>query len=154
MKSLGGKMKTRWAAAFCLIMVLSVSLGGMTSAASPPATAGPREIQVTARDNGRAVDLKGEMLVVKLESNPSTGYGWQVQGAGSGLLRQVDATEWLPDTPGKLGGSGAQILRFAAVGKGQARPGSTWSMPAPGRPPLHQPSPSRWRCAWPSPPGM
>jgi predicted secreted protein len=120
MKSLRGKMKTRWTAAFCLIMVLVVSLGGMTSAASPAAGAGPLEIQVTERDNGRAVDLNGEVLVLTLESNPSTGYGWQVRGLDAGILRQLDVTEWLPDTQGKLGGSGRQVLRFAAVGRGRA----------------------------------
>ena len=52
-------MKTRWSAAFCVIMVLLISLAGMTSAASPPAGAGPLEIQVTQLDHGRAVDLHG-----------------------------------------------------------------------------------------------
>jgi C1A family cysteine protease len=116
----GGKMKSRWTAAFCLMMVLLVSLGGVTSAALAPAGAGPQEIQVTERDNGRAVDLNGEVLVLNLESNPSTGYGWQAAGLDAQILRQVDATEWVPNTPGKLGGSGTQVLRFAAVGKGQA----------------------------------
>jgi C1A family cysteine protease len=113
-------MKTRWTAVLCLIMVLVVSLGGVSSAASPAVGAGPPELQVTERENGRAVDLNGEVLVLTLESNPSTGYGWQVQGQGSGLLRQLEATEWLPDTQGKLGGAGTQVLRFAAVGKGRA----------------------------------
>jgi C1A family cysteine protease/PKD repeat protein len=114
-------MKTRWSAVFCLIMVLLLSLGGMTSAASPQAGAGPLEIQVTERENGRAVDLNGEVLVLNLASNPSTGYGWQVRGLDTRILRQLDATEWLPDTPGKLGGPGTEVLRFAAVGKGRAR---------------------------------
>jgi C1A family cysteine protease/predicted secreted protein len=137
MKILGDKTKTRWTAAFCLIMVLLVSLGGMTYAASPQVSDGPPEIQVTERDNGRAVDLDGEVLVLGLESNPSTGYSWQVQGPGSGILRQLDATEWLPHTQGKLGGSGTQVLRFAATGKGRAtlhlvyaRPWETAAAPA------------------------
>jgi predicted secreted protein len=136
MKSLGGKMKTRWTAAFCLIIVLVVSLGSMTSAATPP-SAGPLEIQVTERDNGQAVDLNGEVLVLTLESNPSTGYGWQVRGLDARIVRQLDVTEWLPDTQGKLGGSGRQVLRFAAVGRGRAtlslvyaRPWETAAAPA------------------------
>jgi predicted secreted protein len=120
MKNTGGKMKTRWTAAFCLIMVLLVSLGGMSYAASPPAGTGPQEIQVMERDAGGAVDLNGEVLVLNLESNPSTGYGWQVQGLDSRILRQLDAAEWLPDSQGKLGGTGTQVLRFAAVGEGRA----------------------------------
>ena len=114
-------MKTRWTAAFCLVMVLLISLGSITSAASQPATAGPAEVQVTERDHGRVIDLKGEVLVLKLQSNPSTGYGWQVQGLNQQILRQVGAAEWLPEVSGKLGAPGTQVLRFAAVGKGQAR---------------------------------
>jgi inhibitor of cysteine peptidase len=108
-------------AVFCLIVALLISLGSITSAASPPVAGGPQEIRVTERDNGRAVDLNGQVLVLSLESNPSTGYGWQVRGPGSGILRQLDASEWLPDTPGKLGGSGTEVLRFAAVAKGRAK---------------------------------
>lgn len=112
--------KTRWTAVFCLMMVLLVSLGGMTSAASPSAPAGPTEIQVTERDHGRAVELNGEVLVLNLESNPSTGYGWQVQGLNQRILRQVGNTEWLPNTPSKLGAPGTQVMRFAAVARGRA----------------------------------
>jgi PKD repeat protein/predicted secreted protein len=115
----GGKMKTLWSAAFCLIMVLLLSLGGVTSAAPSPAGAVLQEIQLTARENGQIVDLNGEVLVLNLESNPSTGYGWQVQGLDTQLLRQIGASEWLPDTPGKLGGPGTEVLRFAAIGRGQ-----------------------------------
>ncbi|MBN1642087.1 MAG: protease inhibitor I42 family protein [Anaerolineae bacterium] len=136
MKHIEDKPKPRWITTL-LIVVLLVSLGGMTSAASPPVTAGPQEIQVTERDHGRAVDLKGEVMVVRLESNPSTGYGWQVRGLGTGILRQVGAGEWLPDTPGKLGAPGTEVLRFAAVGKGRAtldlvyaRPWETAAEPA------------------------
>jgi inhibitor of cysteine peptidase len=137
MKSLGGKMKRHWIAAFCLTMVLVVLLGGVTSAATPPAGAGPLELQVTERDNGRAVDLHGEVLVLTLESNPSTGYAWQVQGLDARILRQVGAGEWLPHTQGKLGGSGTEVLRFAAIGQGRAtlslvyaRPWETGAAPA------------------------
>jgi len=117
--------------------MLLVSLGGMSSAASPAAGTDPLEIQVTALDNGRAVDLKGEVLVLKLESNPSTGYSWQAQGLTSSILRQLNAAEWLPNTPDKLGGPGTQVLRFAAIDKGRttlnlvyARP---WQTAAPAQ---------------------
>lgn len=113
-------MKTRWTAAFCLVMVLLVSLGGMTTAASQPAASGPLELQVTEHDNGRAIELKGEVLTINLESNPSTGYGWQVRGLDRNILRQVDAADWISSAPGKLGAPGTQILRFAAIGKGRA----------------------------------
>jgi len=112
-------MKTRWTAAFCLIMVLLISLGGMSTAAQPAAS-GPAEVQVMERDNGRAIDLKGEVLAINLESNPSTGYSWQVRGLNRNILRQVDAAEWISSAPDKFGAPGTQVLRFAGVGKGRA----------------------------------
>ena len=101
------------------LTLLLLILVSSTTMASPPGGAGPSEIQVTERDNARAINLKGEVLVLNLESNPSTGYGWQVQGLNPGILRQLDASEWLPSAPDKLGAPGTQVLRFAAVGKGR-----------------------------------
>jgi C1A family cysteine protease/predicted secreted protein len=120
MRGLRDRVKTHWLTTFCLILALLISLGSISYAASPAAGTGPKEMQVTERDNGGAIDLNGQVLVLKLESNPSTGYGWQVQGLDKRMLRQVDVDEWVPDTPGMLGGSGTQVLRFAGVGKGQA----------------------------------
>jgi predicted secreted protein len=137
MRSLRDKVKAQRITALCLIMVLLVSLGGITYAAPPAPRVGPQEIQVTEGNTGQAVDLSGQVLVLNLKSNPSTGYGWQVRGLDSRTLRQLDASEWLPDVPGQLGGSGTQVLRFAAVGKGQAtlnlvyaRPWESASAPA------------------------
>ena len=120
MRILRGKMKARWMIAFCLIVVLLVMPGGMSFAAPPTPGTGPQEIQVKDLNNGKAVDINGEVLVVHLESNPSTGYSWQVQGLDGRILRQLDGSEWAPDVAGMLGGSGTEALRFAAIGKGRA----------------------------------
>src|SRR5512135_212763 len=120
MRTLRDRVKTHRMMTFCLIMVLLLSLGGTTYAAPPPPGAGPQEIQVAERQTGQAVEINGEVLVLNLASNPSTGYGWQVQGLPPGILRQLDTSEWVPDTPGKLGGSGTEVLRFAGIGKGRA----------------------------------
>ena len=74
---------------------------------------------MTERAAGQAVEINGEVLVVTLASNPATGYGWQAQRLDTRILRQLNTSEWVPDTPGKLGGSGMEVLRFAATSKGQ-----------------------------------
>jgi C1A family cysteine protease len=137
MRSLRDKGKTRWITTFCLIIVLLISLGGITYAAPPAPGAAPQEIKVTERDAGKPVELNGEVLVVELESNPSTGYGWQPWGLDQRILRQMDDGEWAPAIPGKLGAPGTQALRFAAVGKGRttlnlayARPWEKGAAPA------------------------
>jgi C1A family cysteine protease len=110
-------MRTRITVALCLVLVLLASLGGISSLASQlPAAA---EIRVTGQENGRHVQLRGEVLALSLESNPSTGYGWQVRGVDRSVLRQVGAEEWASASPGLLGAPGTQTLRFAGVGRGR-----------------------------------
>ncbi|MBN1660220.1 MAG: protease inhibitor I42 family protein [Anaerolineae bacterium] len=130
-------MKARWNIALCLIVVFLTVLGSAsTLAAQPGAEAGVPEIQVTERDQGRTIDLKGEILALSLESNPATGYGWMVRGANARVVRQV-GEEWIASVPGKLGAPGTQVLRFAGVGKGRTtlnleyrRPWETDTAPA------------------------
>ena len=49
-----------------------------------------KDIQVAARDNGGRVELKpGQVLVVTLESNPSTGYQWEVVAVDTAVLQPI-----------------------------------------------------------------
>jgi inhibitor of cysteine peptidase len=80
-------------------------------------------VQVDDTFNGREVALSAsEMLEVRLSENPSTGHRWtQPEESRSGwtaILRQVDDTfESAGTVPGK---SGTRILRFEAIGAGDA----------------------------------
>ncbi|MCU0485384.1 MAG: protease inhibitor I42 family protein [Anaerolineales bacterium] len=114
------KSKLMLVAVVVLLAAMLFSLGGAASASSAAAGAVPQELQLTEQNDGGVVSLNGEVLVLNLESNPSTGYGWQVQGLDTRLLRQLEATEWKPHVQGKLGGWGTEVLRFAAVARGQA----------------------------------
>ncbi|MBC8262651.1 MAG: protease inhibitor I42 family protein, partial [Anaerolineales bacterium] len=88
--------------------------------AVPPAAPGSEEIRLTEEDNGRLAELgKDQTLVISLESNPSTGYSWQVAEMNQDLLHQVGETEFEQMSP-LLGAPEKQILRFKAVGAGQS----------------------------------
>jgi len=73
---------------------------------------------VTDADKGLAVQLKsGDVLEVRLSSNPTTGYEWYVHPQSTKLLKltgqsQTDATQ-----PG-VGRPIVQIFKFEAKGKG------------------------------------
>jgi len=73
---------------------------------------------VTDADKGLAVQLKtGDVLEVRLNSNPTTGYAWYVHTKSTNLLKltgqsQTDATQ-----PG-VGRPIVQIFKFEAKGKG------------------------------------
>ena len=118
-----------------LLVVMLASLSSMASVSLPPAGSGPQELGFTEQDSGRAVTVKGEVLVLNLESQPSTGYSWQARGLDTRYLRQLEKSEWLPEVEGKLGGAGTQVLRFAAVGKGRTRLDLVYARPwASGQP--------------------
>ncbi len=89
-------------------------------AATPAAAPNSEEIRLTQEDNGRLTELgKDQTLVISLESNPSTGYSWQVAEMNPDVLQQAGETEFEQLSP-LLGAPEKQFLRFRAVGAGQS----------------------------------
>ena len=86
---------------------------GSTKKAAPPT------VTVTDQDNGKDIDLTtGDTLIVKLKSNPSTGYKWTVAGDPS-PLRLAKSTYVKNTQSSKAAGApGVQVLRFNAEGSG------------------------------------
>jgi predicted secreted protein/cell division septation protein DedD len=116
----------------CLVLCLSLlSLPSVlavpavaTSAldAAPPVAAAPNpgEIRLTEEDNGGLAELgEDQVLVISLESNPSTGYSWQVAEIDEDVVQQVGETEFEQLSP-LLGAPEKQILRFRPTGTGQS----------------------------------
>lgn len=94
--------------------LLLVVLG---TACSPPQRA--RAVSLDARDAGRRVELeKGQTLDISLPSNPTTGYGWEVEELDHRVLRQVGESEFKPQS-NLVGAPGVEILHFQPVGAGQ-----------------------------------
>jgi inhibitor of cysteine peptidase len=98
----------------------SLVAGALQTATSAPATkASPPIITITDKDNGKDVDLTtGGTLIVKLTSNPSTGYAWAVSGDPSPL--RLEKTSYVKNSQSaKIAGApGMQVLRFAANASG------------------------------------
>jgi inhibitor of cysteine peptidase len=63
----------------------------------------------------------GNVLIVTLESNPTTGYSWQISQIDDGVLRQEGSPQYIPDSPDsdKVGSGGVEILRFKALATGE-----------------------------------
>jgi len=92
------------------------------------AYSGPQEVKLTAADNGSKLELiKGQVLVITLEANPSTGYTWEIAELDEQVLRQVGEIEFELEKvngygPGGTpwpGTGGVQIIRFEVVNAGQ-----------------------------------
>jgi inhibitor of cysteine peptidase len=81
------------------------------------------EIMLDEKDNGSKIQLsQGEDLTITLDSNPSTGYGWQVAESDEAILQQVGKAEYITSDPAGQplpGQGGKEILRFVSVSPGK-----------------------------------
>jgi C1A family cysteine protease/predicted secreted protein len=127
MKPIGIHANKHVAALLICVTLLLSSLLPFTNtvAAPPPDDPDHGEVKLSAKDDNRQIELKeGQVLVVGLESNPSTGYTWEIEGAKETILRQTGKIVFEPESgppgaPALLGAPGKQILRFEAVAAGQ-----------------------------------
>lgn len=74
------------------------------------------------RDNGRDKTFRaGDVIEIRLPSNPSTGFGWQITGSAPGITPQSGTPTFESDkhAPSMAGGGGTQVFRFAASGAGR-----------------------------------
>jgi len=118
--------------ATCFVFCVSLLLLGDVLASPPVArptleltptavvTSGLKELRLTDENDGYRAELgSDQVLVVSLESNPSTGYSWEVADINPKVLHQVGKTEFEQMSP-LLGAPERQTLRFKVVGAGQS----------------------------------
>jgi len=83
----------------------------------------PEEVNVDEEDDGSQVELEqGQILVVTLKSNPTTGYRWEVVETQESILEQMGEAEFKPSQTGEpplVGAGGWEIFRFKAISAGQ-----------------------------------
>ena len=98
-----------------------IVLAGRLFERFPPA--GSEEVNVNEQDNGCKINLKQEQLVVvTLQSNPTTGYRWELIDNQDSILEQIGEAEFKPsDAPAvpPIGDGGCEIFHFMAANKGQ-----------------------------------
>ena len=119
------KQTVRWLSLILIVtMFLSACTPGATPTATPKATvatevpATPKQIQVTEADQGKEYTLNpGDSLVIVLESNPSTGYTWEVKPVDNPVLQLSGEPVFKADSE-KLGSPGKTTLTFNAVNSG------------------------------------
>src|SRR5258708_27399898 len=77
------------------------------------------EVIATEVSNGKTIAVaKGDSLVISLESNPSTGYVWQVGKNDNAILKLAGQPAFHPSTDRMLGASGRQLFKFEATSAG------------------------------------
>ncbi len=81
----------------------------------------PATVELTQQASGTSVALEpGQQLVVSLESNPSTGFQWNLARQPDGnVLTLVSSTYVEPATTGDVvGAPGTEVWTFEAAGSG------------------------------------
>ncbi len=77
-----------------------------------------KNVELNEEMNGGAVVLEqGQTLVLKLASNPTTGYDWELVDLNGAILEQVGEVEYKSDST-LVGAGGVNTYTFKAVGSG------------------------------------
>lgn len=82
---------------------------------------GTHEMMLSGADNGKQVTVKaGDVITLTLDSNPTTGYSWQVMEIGNTILSQQGDPEYkqASGTEGLVGAGGTETFHFKAIGSG------------------------------------
>ena len=94
-------------------------LSALIIAAVFVSTAAAQSIIVTEAENGTTINIaEGDLLVVTLESNPSTGFEWQVTKDDVAMLKPSGPPEFHPDVFWMTGTIGHQVFKFRAISSG------------------------------------
>jgi inhibitor of cysteine peptidase len=100
---------------------------------------GTNGISLTDADNGKQITVKsGDVVTVTLESNPTTGYSWQVIEIDNAILLQDGDPEYKqsPGSESLVGAGGTETFRFKAVGTGETTLGLGYMRPWESVPPI------------------
>ena len=106
-------------------LLLLAAACGSNDSAPPDAhsdASGEQTLVLGAKDDGDRVQLvSGQVLEVTLESNPTTGYSWEVSEVDGTVLSQVGEVEFREDakeSEDMVGVGGTETFRFSsAAGK-------------------------------------
>ena len=102
----------------CLLPWLAAAQAPVSKTAAKTATP---TATITEQDNGKDIDLTtGEALMVKLPSNPSTGYSWSVVGDPAPLMLEKSSHVKSPKSSGAVGAPRMTVLRFSAGAAGMS----------------------------------
>ena len=96
---------------FSLLLLLTLLLSGCNSS---------KEVKLDIGDSGSQVEVKkDQFLTISLESNPTTGYRWEVMKINDTMLEQIGESEFKSSqSEDVVGAGGVEFLRFETVGVG------------------------------------
>ena len=101
-----------------IISLLAILLASCASPTPTPNPAGNTRPALT--DPAQPIEVQaGEMIHIVVDSNPSTGYRWEIVGELNGV--EFASTEYTADEPVAPGSGGVDVWTFKAVSAGQSQ---------------------------------
>jgi inhibitor of cysteine peptidase len=94
-------------------VLLATGASGVLAAGMDTITVGP------AACGSQRTLHRGDLLVVRLPSSPSTGYAWMVRSGGRPVLSLTGRTYVPPKDTRRLGAPGTAVLRLRAAAAGK-----------------------------------
>lgn len=94
------------------VLITALALGGCQTAGNT----------LTEKNNGGSINLKVEdTVVIRLESNPTTGYSWILDEKTDTSIVSVVDSEYVKSVKDEelVGAGGHEVLTFKAVSKGK-----------------------------------
>jgi inhibitor of cysteine peptidase len=118
------------AVASIAVTLLALSAGGTNPAAAEGET---EQIDLDASHNGQEIEVAaGDLLVITLGSNPTTGFGWQLSVPIDEDLLAFIESRYEPGEnaeQGMVGAAGNEVWTFKALTKGETTISMEYSRP-------------------------
>ena len=101
-----------------MVAVMGAAVMALGTSAVVAASADTITVGMPASGSQRVLHA-GDLLIVRLSSNPSTGYAWRVSSGIGPVLKLVGHSYIAPRDGQRVGAPGTAVLRFRAVAVGQ-----------------------------------
>jgi inhibitor of cysteine peptidase len=99
------------------VVLAVLALGSLISACAEDDA-----LTLTMADTDRSINLEtGQEMILRLPSNPTTGYRWEIETLNLDLLQPIGEAEFVPDEPGGeqlVGVGGVEVFQFLALAPG------------------------------------
>jgi inhibitor of cysteine peptidase len=113
-----------------------IAASALACASARGSSADPGDLSLDASYSGKKVEVKvGNVVAVNLDSNPSTGFRWELAGISDEQVLQLLGQEFRQAEAGQsemVGAGGQEVWTFKAVGEGEAELSLEYSRPWPG----------------------
>lgn len=104
------------------LAILCLLLASAVAAGTPPRNTAAKAVTVSESDSGKKITLSvNQRLVVRLSSNPSTGYSWKMKNTGPKTLRMSAKPKFAGPNDNRPGSGGTMVYTFVGGTAGRAK---------------------------------